>query len=291
MFMRHKKFYSSLVIIISGLAVLPLIAFAQAHITISPNLPGPLNTTPTGSSPGAYIKNFYSYALFLSGLLAFGAIVYGGIKYAIARGNPSGESEAKQWIWSALLGMLLLAGAYIILFTINPNLVNLALPALPTTPTTPVGGGVGGPTGGGGAAGGLSQADAQRELNGAGIAAVSSGNCTDRTNARCTSFDGMKQSTVDALISFKDRCGCAVTVTGGTEVGHSAGVDSHANGYKADIAVNPVDDAYIMNKANGFTPLGPRSSDGAQQYKDPSSGAIFARETHPNHWDITAPGG
>jgi hypothetical protein len=114
------------------MGLLPIAVALAAAITISPNLPGPLNTTPTGSSPGAYIKNFYSYALFLSGLLAFGAIVYGGIKYAIARGNPSGESEAKQWIWSALLGMLLLAGAYIILFTINPNLVNLALPALPT---------------------------------------------------------------------------------------------------------------------------------------------------------------
>jgi formate hydrogenlyase subunit 3/multisubunit Na+/H+ antiporter MnhD subunit len=114
------------------MGLLPIAVALAAAITISPNLPGPLNTTPTGSSPGAYIKNFYSYALFLSGLLAFGAIVYGGIKYAIARGNPSGESEAKQWIWSALLGMLLLAGAYIILFTINPNLVNLALPTLPT---------------------------------------------------------------------------------------------------------------------------------------------------------------
>ena len=142
------------VAIIIGLACLPLLAFAQVHI--SPNLPGPLNATPTSSSPGAYIKNFYSYALFLSGLLAFGAIVYGGIKYAISRGNPSGETEAKAWIWSALLGMLLLAGAYLILFTVNPNLVNLALPSLPAVPAyvAPTPGGFAG--GGNPPAGGLS---------------------------------------------------------------------------------------------------------------------------------------
>jgi formate hydrogenlyase subunit 3/multisubunit Na+/H+ antiporter MnhD subunit len=103
-----------------------------ANITISPNLPGSLSATPSGSSPGAYIRNFYQYALFISGFLAFAAIVYGGIKYTIARGNPSAETEAKAWIWSALLGLLLLAAAYLILFTINPNLVNLTLPTLPS---------------------------------------------------------------------------------------------------------------------------------------------------------------
>jgi hypothetical protein len=112
---------------------LALISTASAAtITISANLPGSLSTA-ASASPGAFVKSFYQYALFVSGLLAFGAIVYGGIKYAIARGNPSGETEARAWIWSALLGLLLLAGAYLILYTINPNLVNLSLPNLPTT--------------------------------------------------------------------------------------------------------------------------------------------------------------
>ena len=107
----------------------PLSVFAVVSISISPNLPGSLGTV---STPGGWVKSFYLYALFLSGVLAFGAIVYGGIKYATGRGNPSAESEAKQWIWSALLGILLLAAAYLILVTINPTLVNLTLPTLPS---------------------------------------------------------------------------------------------------------------------------------------------------------------
>jgi hypothetical protein len=110
-------------------AALPLFVSASTITVtpISPNLPGSLSNV---SSPGAWVVSFYNYALFLSGLLAFGAMVYGGIRYSWARGNSAGESDAKQWIWSALLGLLLLVCAYIILYTVNPNLVNLQLPSL-----------------------------------------------------------------------------------------------------------------------------------------------------------------
>ena len=130
----------SLIVVIAFFV--PALALAAATVSISPNLPGSLSVV---SSPGGWIKSFYNYALFISGFLAFGAIVYGGIKYAIARGNPSQESEARQWIWSALLGMLLLAAAYLILYTVNPNLVNLSLPNLPQAQVNGAIGGVSAP--------------------------------------------------------------------------------------------------------------------------------------------------
>ncbi len=99
-----------------------------ATVEISPNLPGmPASAT---SSPGAFIAGFYQFSLMISGLLAFGVVVYGGVKYMTAAGNPSGQSEGKEWIQSALLGLLLLAGAYFILQLINPALLNLNLPNL-----------------------------------------------------------------------------------------------------------------------------------------------------------------
>jgi len=57
--------------------------------------------------------------------LAVGAIVWAGLKYAMAAGNPGTQSDARDQILQALLGLLLLFGAYVILYTINPNLVNL----------------------------------------------------------------------------------------------------------------------------------------------------------------------
>ena len=98
-------------------------------ITINPNLPG---TNPASTGVAGFVANFYSFALIASGILAFGAIVYGGIKYATGKGNLSSESEGKSWITGALWGLLLLAGAYIVLQTVNPNILNLQLPGLPT---------------------------------------------------------------------------------------------------------------------------------------------------------------
>lgn len=102
------------------------------NITINGNLPG---NAPTNTVQGV-VMNFYSLALMLAGILAFGAIVYGGVKYAVSRGNPSGESEGKSWITNALLGLLLLAGAYVVLRTVNPQIVTLNIPGLPQLSTT-----------------------------------------------------------------------------------------------------------------------------------------------------------
>lgn len=109
--------------------------FQIAHaVSISAGIPGTNPTTAAGTSPGAWVANFYQFALLIGGILAFGAIVYGGVLHAVSAGNPSRQSEGKQWIWSALIGLLLLGGAYIILNTVNPNLINLSLPTL--TPIT-----------------------------------------------------------------------------------------------------------------------------------------------------------
>ena len=98
------------------------------NITINSNLPG---ASPASEGVPGFVSNFYSFALIAAGILAFGAIVWGGIKYATGRGNPSEESDGKSWITSALLGLLLLAGAYVVLKTINPELLNLQIPGLP----------------------------------------------------------------------------------------------------------------------------------------------------------------
>jgi hypothetical protein len=98
------------------------------NISINPGLPGITNVSTTG--PAGWIAGFYNFALIIAGVLAFGAIVYGGVKAATSAGNPSGISEGRAWIYSALLGLLLLGCAWLILHTINPNLTKLQVPTL-----------------------------------------------------------------------------------------------------------------------------------------------------------------
>jgi len=108
------------------------IASADDAAVINPNIPG----VPSGGNPAQVVANLYTFALLVSGLLAFAVIVYGAVERIFAAGNPSKISDADDRIKDAFLGLLLLAGAYILLNTINPNLTKLQLPELAAIPPT-----------------------------------------------------------------------------------------------------------------------------------------------------------
>ena len=106
-----------------------------AHaVSISMGVPG-TNPNTSSTPPGAFVANVYQFSLAIAGVLAFGVVVYGGVKYMTSAGNPSGQGDAKEWIEAALLGLLLLAGAYFILTVVNPQLTNLILPPIPAAST------------------------------------------------------------------------------------------------------------------------------------------------------------
>ncbi len=81
--------------------------------------------THESSSIASMINKIYIYALSIAGVLAIVMIVYGGISYALDPGNAAKQGEAKEIMQSAIWGIVLLAGAYVILKTINPDLVQL----------------------------------------------------------------------------------------------------------------------------------------------------------------------
>ncbi|MEV1015365.1 MULTISPECIES: hypothetical protein [unclassified Micromonospora] len=125
----------------------------------------------------------------------------------------------------------------------------------------------------------ISHSSATSQLRAAGISWTSSGNCSDRNVSTCTSFDGVRQATIDGIITFKRASGCAVTITAGTEVGHAGGTYSHWNGYKLDIALSTCIQNYIS--AN-YAYVGYISGFG-YQYRAPS-GNLYTKEG--SHWDI-----
>ncbi|WP_329492898.1 hypothetical protein [Kitasatospora herbaricolor] len=126
----------------------------------------------------------------------------------------------------------------------------------------------------------VSQATAASQFRNAGITWSSSGNCTTRSNSTCTSFEQINSGTVSTIITLKQSSGCAINITGGTEVGHASGTYSHYNGYKVDVSRNSCIDAYVQNS---FTYIGYRG-DGYPQWKA-ASGNLYCNEG--NHWDIT----
>lgn len=125
----------------------------------------------------------------------------------------------------------------------------------------------------------LTHAQATAQLSAAGITWSSSGNCSDRNNPNCTSFDGVRQTTISGIKTLRTYSGCAINVTGGTETGHGSGTYSHWNGYKLDMSKYTCVGNYI--KAN-FTYVGYISGWGYQW----RSGAGNLYTDEGNHWDI-----
>ena len=121
----------------------------------------------------------------------------------------------------------------------------------------------------------LTHAQAAARFRAAGITWSSSGNCSNRYNSTCTSFEQINLTTVQGAETLKGACGCALNITGGTEVGHASGTYSHWNGYKLDYSPYTGVSNYITSH---FTYLG------SSTWRS-GSGNIYVRES--NHWDVT----
>ncbi|KFA64635.1 hypothetical protein S40285_03961 [Stachybotrys chlorohalonatus IBT 40285] len=126
----------------------------------------------------------------------------------------------------------------------------------------------------------LTQAQAQSQLEAAGIYARSTGGCTNPSISTCTSYQGIRTATVQGAITLRSACACSLTITGGTETGHASGTYSHANGYKLDFAKSSGIDGYVTRT---FTRIANRG-DGYAQWQA-RSGNIYCDEG--NHWDVT----
>jgi len=121
----------------------------------------------------------------------------------------------------------------------------------------------------------ISHSNATSQLSSAGISWSSSGNCSNRYNSTCTSFEQINQETISGIKTLKSISGCSINATGGTEVGHASGTYSHFNGYKIDISKYTCVGNYIRNNFSYI---------GGAKYKS-ASGNIYYDEG--NHWDIT----
>lgn len=95
----------------------------QAIDTIVKSYPElPNAPTPTAGIP-QYIRYIFVFSLGAVGIVAFIAILVAAFGYVTSVGNPQKAAAAKDRIFSALLGIFLLFGSYLLLNAINPDLL------------------------------------------------------------------------------------------------------------------------------------------------------------------------
>jgi len=117
------KKYAALCLIVS--IAVPAMAFAQTQ----PQSPSATNPCNAATSIGQCVSRIYIWALAAAALLALLYMIFGGYLVMTAAGNAQQRSKGIDYINSSLIGVALLLSAYLILNTINPDLVDFTIPA------------------------------------------------------------------------------------------------------------------------------------------------------------------
>ena len=92
--------------------ILPLIALASA---------------PAGGTPitvlGRTAPEIYNIFLTIGGVIALIVLIFGGVYLGFSLGDPDAIKEAKKWIFSSLLGLIILFGSWSLLEILDPQFV------------------------------------------------------------------------------------------------------------------------------------------------------------------------
>jgi hypothetical protein len=123
LFKKHKAVIASATVLLGLFGLTPCINAADTLLSY-PQVPGAPQVAFNMSLPDL-IKYIYLFAIGICGAVALASILLGAIKYIGAAGNPSKMGDAKEQIVQALFGVVILLSSYLILNTINPDLVDL----------------------------------------------------------------------------------------------------------------------------------------------------------------------
>lgn len=133
---RQQKIRLILFFAITGLlflSIFPVIAAVEDPLTFRPQvgLPGFENEIVMEENDVSYIAKmiqaFYNYGLSIGGILAAIVLMAGGAIWLTSAGSSDKVSQAKDLIIGSITGLILLFGAWIMLNTINPDLLNFRI--------------------------------------------------------------------------------------------------------------------------------------------------------------------
>ncbi|MBI2607277.1 MAG: hypothetical protein HYW51_00385 [Candidatus Doudnabacteria bacterium] len=122
------------VLIVFFLIFSPVLGFAQTNQPPQQPTSNPCSNVDAGAGTDASgggslplcINQIYLWSLGIAALLAMLMMVFGGYMVMTAAGNAQQSSTGKEMIWASIVGLGILFAAYLILNTINPDLVDFS---------------------------------------------------------------------------------------------------------------------------------------------------------------------
>lgn len=134
MFTNMKRFVKTILFLMAFYVLAAPVVNAAVTVDTSIFRPGAAASTDIAG----YIRSLYNIGLVIGGILAVGMIVIGAIFRIASAGSPDRIREGNDMIISALWGVALLFGSYLILNTVNPQIVTLQIAGGSQTSIRPV---------------------------------------------------------------------------------------------------------------------------------------------------------
>lgn len=247
------------------------------------------------------VSNIINFIIYMSVSVSAIMFTYAGFLYIMAQGQPGKISTAHGIFKNVALGLFFILGAWLLVNAITSSLLggdftdilnknySCTKTLLNTTSETSVQQSSGStttttttePSSGENAL----EAEARLEENSIDI--VSSGNCSDKSLSTCTSLEGIQTSTLDGIINLANNCqtndaNCKVTVTGGTETGHST---AHSDGKKIDLSKNDSTFNNFMETVVSGN-QGESISEGTKYSNVEYNNTTYTIIDEGDHWDI-----
>lgn len=121
-------------ILIFILAIFSFNALAQGLEVTYPQVMG---IRPTRASPSLYASYLFYFGITIAGIVAFVSLVFSGFQYLTSSGEPEIKKRAKERIFAAFLGIIILAFGLVIIRTLRTELTFMPEVTLPTINVPP----------------------------------------------------------------------------------------------------------------------------------------------------------
>jgi hypothetical protein len=89
-----------------------------------------INSAPQEEILSLYAKYLVNLAMWVTGIIAFLLLIYAGLLYALSAGSPEKILNAKNQVVSVFFGVLILLTSFLILRSINPQLLVFEIPGI-----------------------------------------------------------------------------------------------------------------------------------------------------------------
>jgi len=124
---KRRIFFLFAALFLTFLIISPALADSANYYKPLVQIPG----MPTGDvSLTQYLSTLYNFLISIVGILAMGVIIYGGMRYMTSAGNPTVAEDAKETIMSAVYGLALALGSWLVINVVNPDILVLKNPGV-----------------------------------------------------------------------------------------------------------------------------------------------------------------